>query len=134
VESFYAALWNKGPSMRAAYEARDSEPPQFEPGEMADLSAYLQSLGYFATSGDPERGRSVVLSVGCLSCHGWQEEGEVAGDLQAIPPSPEIANSVADLWNHLGVIDPTSFQREDWPLLERSEMVDLLEFLRAGSR
>lgn len=134
MESFYAALWNKGPRMRAAYDARGAEPPEFEPGEMADLSAYLQSLGYFTTSGDSGRGRSVVLSSGCLSCHGWQEEGEVAGDLHSIPPSAEVASSVAELWNHLGIIDSTGFQREDWPLLERSEMVDLLEFLRAGSR
>ena len=134
IESFYAALWNKGPSMRAAYEARGSEPPEFEPAEMADLAAYLQSLGYFTTSGDYGRGRNVVLSSGCLSCHGWQEAGTLAGDLHAIPPSPEIAGSFAELWNHLGVIDSTGFRREDWPLLERSEMVDLLEFLRAGSR
>lgn len=134
VESFYAALWNKGPSMRAAYSARGSEPPEFEPGEMADLSAYLQSLGYFTSAGDSRRGMSVVRSSGCLSCHGWGEEGRLAGDLRSIAPSAEIANGVAKLWNHLGVIDSTGFRREEWPLLERSEMIDLLEFLRAGSR
>ncbi len=133
-EDYLAALWNKGPAMRAAYAARGEAPPSFEPGEMADLTAYLQSLGYFRNSGDATRGSAVARSSGCLSCHGWGGAGRNAGDLSQIAPRPDVADRVAVLWNHLSVLDASDPMQGSWTSLDRSEMVDLLEFLGAASR
>lgn len=132
--AFLAALWNKGPMMRAAFAARGGEPPSFEPGEMADVSAYLQSIGYFASSGNSARGRRVIMLSGCLRCHGWGEEGARSGDLSTISPYPEMAARLAVLWNHARTLDPGETIPQDWPRLDRNEMIDLLEFLGAGSR
>ena len=133
-EAYLAALWNKGPAMRAAFAARGELPPSFEPGEMADLSAYLQSLGYFKTSGNAARGAGVARTSGCLECHGWGADGRAAEDLSRITPRPDVADRVAVLWNHLSVLDASDPLQGNWSSIDRSEMVDLLEYLGAASR
>jgi cytochrome c2 len=132
-EAFLAALWNKGPKMRAAFAARGQEPPSFEPGEMADLGAYLQSLDYFAGAGDPGRGGTVVRSADCLSCHGWGAPGPDAVDLRAIRPRPEFAERVAVLWNHVSLDAVAGRPPGAWPSLDRAEMADVLAYLGTGS-
>jgi cytochrome c551/c552 len=132
--AYLAALWNKGPAMRAAFAARGEAPPSFEPGEMADLTAYLQSLGYFQTAGDAARGSGVARNSGCLECHGWDADGPAAGDLSRITPRPDVADRMAVLWNHLNVLDASDPLHGDWSQLDRTEMVDLLEFLGAASQ
>jgi len=133
-EAYLAGLWNKGPAMRAAYAARGDAPPSFEPGEMADLTAYLQSLGYFQTSGDAARGSEVARNSGCLACHGWDAKGPAAGDLSQITPLPDVADRIAVLWNHLTALDKSDPLQGDWSRVDRSGMVDLLEFLGTGSQ
>ena len=133
-EAYLAALWNKGPAMRAAFAARGEFPPAFEPGEMADLTAYLQSLGYFQTSGDAARGSGVVRDGGCLECHGWGDAGAAAGDVSNLGPRPDVADRVAALWNHVSVLDASDPMQGSWPPIDRSEMIDVLEYLGAASR
>lgn len=133
-EAYLAALWNKGPAMRAAFDARGDAPPSFEPGEMADLSSYLQSLGYFQTSGDAARGSEVARTGGCLECHGWTAEGSAAGDLSQIAPLPDVADRLAVLWNHLTVLDASDPSQGDWSRVDQADMVDLLEFLGTASQ
>lgn len=133
-ESFLAALWNKGPRMRAAFSSRGQEPPRFEPGEMADLTAYLQSVNYFAGAGDARRGGRVVRSSGCLDCHGWGRSGSSAGDLAAAPQRPELADRLAALWNHVAIDSLADLPAGRWPSLTRIEMADVLAFLGTGSR
>lgn len=133
-EAYLAALWNKGPAMRAAFAARGDAPPSFKPGEMADLTAYLQSLGYFRTTGDASRGSRIARSSGCLGCHGWGGDGQAAGDLSQLTPRPDIADRLAVLWNHLTVLDASDPSQGDWSRVDRSEMVDLLEFLGTASQ
>ncbi len=133
-EDYLAALWNKGPAMRAAFAARGETPPSFEPGQMADLTAYLQSLGYFRISGSAARGSTVAQDSGCLACHGWGGTGRSAGDLSRISSRPEVADRVAVLWNHMSVLDVSDPVQDFWPLLDRSETIDLLEYLGAAPR
>jgi cytochrome c551/c552 len=133
-EDYLAALWNKGPAMRAAFAARGEIPPSFEPGQMADLTAYLQSLGYFRISGSAARGSTVAQDSGCLACHGWGATGRSAGDLSRISSRPELADRVAVLWNHMSVLDVSDPVQDIWPLLDRSETIDLLEYLGAAPR
>jgi cytochrome c551/c552 len=132
-EAFLAALWNKGPRMRAAFEARGQAPPRFEPGEMADLTAYLQSLEYLADAGDAGRGAGVVRTAGCLACHGWGAPGTSAEDLAASRPRAEFADRVAALWNHVSLDRVADLPPESWPSLDRGEMADVLAFLGTGA-
>ncbi|MDT8436311.1 MAG: cytochrome c [Gemmatimonadota bacterium] len=133
VEAFLAALWNKGPRMRAAFAARGDETPRFEPGEMADLVAYLQSLDYFVATGDARRGERIVGATGCLACHGWGEAGETADDLAVPLRQPGFAELVSVLWNHVAIERLADSEAVDWPTVSRAEMADILAYLGTGS-
>jgi hypothetical protein len=76
----------------------------------------------------------VVRNSGCLECHGWGIDGPAAGDLSRITPRPDVADRVAVLWNHLSVLDASDPLQGNWSSVDRSEMVDLLEYLGAASR
>jgi len=76
----------------------------------------------------------VARNSGCLECHGWGADGPAAGDLSRIIPRPDVADRMAVLWNHLNVLDASDPLHGDWSQLDRTEMVDLLEFLGAASQ
>ena len=79
---FAAAIWNKEPAMLKAMASQNVKVPQLSPEEMADLVAYLYSVGYFAGGGSIPRGWVVATNKGCLHCHGaYGERGKPASDL-----------------------------------------------------
>jgi len=101
------SMWNHGPLMSREAEATGIPPRRFEPGEFADVLAFLGAgavrlrAGMSALPGDPAAGRTVFDAKGCAQCHipadartggarGLGTEGWYQG------PS-EIA---AAMWNH----------------------------------
>lgn len=101
---FAAAMWNKGPTMRSALAARTLEVPTLEPGEMADLLAYLYSVRFFDEAGRADRGRGLVGTAGCLTCHRLQGAGAGEGaDLAERRGLTSPGAVVAALWNHVSV-------------------------------
>jgi len=136
LSEFTAAMWNKAPAMTDAMKARAVPMPQLKPEEMADIVAYLYSVGYFAQVGDPKNGATVATSKGCLGCHGLHgERGKTAGDLARVKGLDSPAAVVAALWNHVVVKDPRpERERMPWPELRPAEMADLVAFLQSLRR
>ena len=136
LSQFTAAMWNKAPAMTEAMKARAVPVPQLRPEEMADIVAYLYSVGYFARAGDPKNGAAVATSKGCLGCHGLHgERGKTAGDLARVKGLDSPAAVLAALWNHAVVKDPRpERERKPWPALGPAEMADLAAFLASLRR
>lgn len=140
LSQFTAAMWNKAPAMTEAMKTRAVAVPQLKPEEMADIVAYLYSVGYFAPAGDPKNGATVATSKGCLGCHGLHgERGKPAGDLARVKGLDSPAAVLAALWNHVVVKDSRAErERKPWPEFAPAEMADLVAFLtslrRPGSR
>ncbi|MBI2160806.1 MAG: c-type cytochrome [Candidatus Rokubacteria bacterium] len=140
LSEFTAAMWNKAPAMMDAMKARAVPVPQLKPEEMADIVAYLYSVGYFAQAGDPKNGAAVATSKGCLGCHGLHgERGKVAGDLARAKGLDSPAAVLSALWNHAFIKDPRlAREKAAWPELRPAEMADLVAFLlslrRPGER
>jgi mono/diheme cytochrome c family protein len=136
LSQFTAAMWNKAPAMTEAMKARAVPVPQLRPEEMADIVAYLYSVGYFARAGDPKNGAAVATSKGCLGCHGLHgERGKTAGDLARVKGLDSPAAVLAALWNHAVVKDPRpERERKPWPELGPAEMADLAAFLASLRR
>ncbi len=131
LSQFTAAMWNKAPAMIDAMKARAVPVPQLKPEEMADIVAYLYSVGYFAQAGDPKKGVAVATSKGCLGCHGLHgERGKVAGDLAQARGLDSPAAVLSALWNHAFIKDPRlAREKAAWPELRPAEMADLVAFL-----
>lgn len=131
-----ARMWNKAPAMMDAMRARGISLPRLGADEMADLVAYLHSIGYFAEPGDPRKGRERVTDKGCLGCHAVSgTAGKTAGDLAWVKGLESPATVISALWNHAFVMgDQTECRKAAWPQFRPEEMADLVSFLQGRGR
>ena len=130
---FAAQMWNEAPVMVAGMRRRGMTAPTVEPDEMADLVAYLYSAQYFATSGEPTRGRALVRSQGCLACHSLNGAGaDEAGDLARVRGLASYPDVLAVLWGHL-TVSGTSASGTRWPSLSAKQMADVSAYLLSAS-
>jgi len=129
---FAAAIWNKEPAMLKAMASQNAKVPQLSPEEMADLVAYLYSVGYFAGGGSIPRGWVVAANKGCLHCHGaYGERGKPASDLTRAKGLDSSAAVVAALWNHAVVTPIVAGKKMPWPTIQPKEMADLVTLLQS---
>jgi mono/diheme cytochrome c family protein len=132
---FAAAMWNKAPAMTEIMNRRGIPTPQLRPADMADLIAYLDSVRYFAVSGDARRGREVLTAKGCLGCHSVQGAGaKAAADLATVKGLDSPAAVMAALWNHSFAADRPTDRAKAWPELRPGDVADLVAFLGALTR
>jgi mono/diheme cytochrome c family protein len=133
---FAAAMWNKAPKMLAAMQPRGIVVPQLAPDEMADIIAYLYSVGYFAGGGSVSRGWKVATDKGCLRCHGVSgERGKPASDLSRAKGLDSPPAVLAALWNHAVVTPATpGGDKAPWPELRTEDMADLMALLGSLGR
>ncbi|HEU5320255.1 MAG TPA: cytochrome c, partial [Methylomirabilota bacterium] len=128
---FAARMWNKAPAMLEAMRSRAIPVPQLRPGEMADILAYLYSVRYLATPGDPRKGEAVARAKGCLGCHALDGGGgKTAGDLARARGVDSPAGALAGLWNHAFLDEPRPARdRRPWAEMTGEETADLMAFL-----
>ncbi len=131
---FAGLMWNHSPEMWRAMEARNIARPTFEGQEMADLFAYLYSVGYFRSAGSPGKGRELFAERGCSYCHGADAEGTSLGPGLRKPERPFTSTTLAAaLWCH----GPEMYERAQqlgrpWPTLGENDIADLSAFLNAS--
>ncbi|NIO07509.1 MAG: c-type cytochrome [Deltaproteobacteria bacterium] len=129
------AMWNKAPKMMAAMEERNISVPQIKAAEMADLVAYLYSVRYFAQVGNPNNGRKLLNTKGCVSCHSVEGKGgKSAADLGQLKGLDSLADVLAKLWNHISIPSYMERQRFTWPRMSSQEMADLVALLQGASQ
>jgi mono/diheme cytochrome c family protein len=119
--------------MTAAMKPRGISVPQLRPEEMADIVAYLYSVGYFAEPGNAGNGRKVATDKGCLRCHAVAgERGKSASDLARAKGLESPAAVITAMWNHTAVAAPTvRGQKGAWAELRPEDMADLVAFLQS---
>ena len=128
-----AVMWNHSPEMWHASEIRGIPRPEFDGRQLADLAAFLATLGYFEPEGSPDAGAKVFLERGCSACHGPHAEGtREAPKLRAPGKSFTQVTLAAALWGD----GPRMYRRTQelgrpWPMLNESEVADVLAFLNA---
>lgn len=131
---FAATIWNKGPAMAVAMQAKGISVPQLAPEQMADIVAYLYSVRYFE-SGNVPQGYTVASQKGCLNCHAIRgERGKPASDLTKAKGLDSPAAVLATLWNHTLVTPTVAGKKLDWPVFASREMADLVAMLQSVSQ
>jgi mono/diheme cytochrome c family protein len=136
VTQFAAGMWNKALAMLEVMKVGRIDIPRLRAEEMADLVAYLHAVGYFATTGDPRRGRELVVAKGCLSCHSTDGKGRTrGGDFARVKGFGYPAVVISALWNHSFITDSRPGpEKVAWPLFRPDEMADLMAFFQGLQR
>lgn len=101
-------MWNNGPAMQAAQMARSVPIPTFQGREIADIQAFIRRESKLAARNvvffrppNPNRGRALFRSKGCMSCHGPTGRGTAFGpDLRAAIQQLRVSEIAGKLWNH----------------------------------
>ena len=104
---FAAAMWNHGPSMAEAMQARGVKRPVFSGRELRDLIAYVKSVSrgrgdqpMQVLPGRVEDGERLFASRGCVDCHGVKGTGGPVGPaLAGKKIYPSLYEFAAAMWN-----------------------------------
>ena len=104
---FAATMWNHGPSMAEAMQARGIKRPLFSGSELRDLIAYVKFVSrgrgdqpMQVLPGRVEDGERLFASRGCVDCHGVRGVGgPVAPALAGKKIYPSLFEFAAAMWN-----------------------------------
>ncbi len=130
-----SAMWNHGPAMTRALEARGLERPSFTGDELLDLIGYVRMAstavtdeGLYVLPGDAINGGDLFGEKGCIQCHSARGLGGNVGPELARRRS--LVDFAAAMWNK----QPRMFaaqgsERIAVQQLSAEEMADLVAYL-----
>ncbi|MGH7808697.1 MAG: c-type cytochrome, partial [Candidatus Binatia bacterium] len=135
---FAATMWNHGPSMAQAMQARGIKRPQFSGNELRDLIAYVKSVSsgrgdqpMQVLPGRVEDGERLFAARGCVDCHGIRGAGgPVAPALSGKRIYSSLFEFAAAMWNK-GPLMMREMQRRaiTVPPLHADELAAIVGFL-----
>lgn len=135
---FAAAMWNHGPSMAAAMQARGIKRPVFSGKELRDLIAYVKSVSSARDDkpmqvlpGRAVDGERLFASKGCVDCHGIKGLGGPVGPkLAGRKLYPSLFEFAAAMWNK-GPVMAREMKRRivEVPPLQANELADIVGYL-----
>jgi cytochrome c551/c552 len=137
------AMWNHAPRMLESMKAEKMSYPDLTYEDMAHLFSYLYVSRYVDEPGDPQRGRELFESKGCVRCHALHTVGTAA--MPEFPPGnftgaqgAQIAGDslgwTQAMWNHAVMMETRAQGKGiSWPRFAGHEMNDLVAFLNEAS-
>ncbi len=132
------AIWNHGPSMLESMRGMAMRPPEFDEGDLADLSAYLRHAvepvlqeRLLLAPGNPNQGHAVFDAKGCSSCHAVRGRGGREGpDLSESSLHRSAEATAGIMWNHsVTMIARMRDKGLSWPRFTTPELADLIAYL-----
>lgn len=134
------SMWNHGPAMLDAAQARGIDRPRLAGRDISDILAYLESArratpaeDLYLLPGDPRSGEALIDERGCAGCHGSPGRGGGrAPDLAGLARGTSLVGFVAAMWNKApAMISALRAGGEEFPQLSPQEVADLVAFLYA---
>jgi len=100
---------------------------------MADVLAHLYVSHYFDQAASAGRGRQLVQSKGCLTCHSVRGKGgTISADFATSKVVGSSAGLVAGMWNHSRYMEAEARKQEiAWPVLTGRELADIARYLES---
>jgi mono/diheme cytochrome c family protein len=125
-----ALMWNHGPEMWGRMSAKKIPPQKMERNETADLFAFLYFIRYMEEPGDPQKGKSLMETKGCIKCHTVKEGTK--GDLSrwGMYTNPIVWAQM--MWNHTPQMEQ-EMKKKGLSRVEfkGNEMIDLIANIRS---
>lgn len=136
--SLAQGLWNHGPEMQQQQSSRGVPMPTYVGGEIADMQAYIREASrmqgrdvVLLQPPDPNKGRRLFASKGCVTCHGMDGRGTAYGpDLRAATQQLRVSGIAGELLNHSARMASAMQSRSvTLPRFQGTEMADVIAFL-----
>lgn len=130
---FASVLWNHAPTMLRLSREKNITPPTLNGSEMADLAAFLGSLRFIEPAGSAFVGERVFSERGCARCHGPTAQGTDLGPRIEAGDAFSAVSLTSALWKHgPKMVDRTEKLNIPWPVLEPTDIGNLVSFLNAA--
>ncbi len=135
-----AAMWNHGPQMTAAMEARNIPRPTFKGSELLDLIAYINAASpkpargqLYVLPGRAIDGRRVFIEKRCAVCHHPRDKPEDGPpDLAEREAQRSLVEFAAAMWNKAPLMMQAMQSRLDSiPRIRPDEFADIVAYLYA---
>ncbi len=132
------AMWNHGPAMTEAMQARGITRPAFSGQQLGDLVAFLKSTSsglpegpMYVLPGRADVGEDLFATKRCLECHGALGRGGGLGpDLAAQGRQWSLIEFAAAMWNKAPAMTRAmATQGINIPQLRAWEMADVVAYL-----
>ncbi len=132
------AMWNHGPDMTEAMQARGIKRPTFKGSELTNLIAYLKSASRTASQGPlhvlpgrADEGRRLFEKKRCLTCHrAGGKGGRVGPDLAERGLNRTLTEFAAAMWNKMpAMVKAMKVGGISIPQLQEEEMADIVAYL-----
>ncbi|MGC8595191.1 MAG: c-type cytochrome [Candidatus Kryptoniota bacterium] len=127
-------MWNHSEKMLLAAKSMNKPFPELSDDEMANLIAYLYFESSPKTEGTSSKGRKLFKEKGCESCH------QIGNELNAplvenIGPYDNVAQFLAELWNHVTQIEQSSLaEGKRLPVLLPNDVKSLYLFINEKAK
>ena len=131
-----SSLLNHIPSMTQDMARTKVLKPNLNGDELTEISAYLYFLKFFDEPGNATRGRYLFNEKSCNLCHPLSGKGqEGAPGLDQFPQNISPIFLSQTIWNHGPVMIARMVKLGiPWPVFRGTEMMDLLEYIKANAR
>ena len=134
-----ASMWNHGPRMTEAMEARKIARPEFKGSELLDLIAYINAASpkprgqLSVLPGRALDGRRVFTEKRCVLCHQPRDKSEDSPpDLAEREAQRSLVDFAAAMWNKAPLMTQAMQSRLGAvPSLRPDEMADIVAYLYA---
>ena len=99
-------LWNRGKAMAAVMETTGTARPTFDKGNIADIFAYIRSVGrgverIYARPGSPRNGEKLFVAKRCAECHSVTAQSDPSrANLRARLIKGSLMTIAGAMWNH----------------------------------
>ena len=124
-------VWNHSPQMNRKFRQMRMNRPTLSEQEMMDLFGFLYYLRYLGEPGRVARGKKLLETKGCISCHRVAGKGGVIGpEFEQVQSYATPLYMVQAMWNH-GPTMQEEIKKSKllYPLLTGQDIVDIAAFL-----
>jgi cytochrome c2 len=133
-------MWEHSAAMEEALKKAGIERPELQDDDLANIIAYVRSIGASTTRkqylrpGSPARGETLFTERKCASCHSAVgAAGPKAPDLSRIDLPPSLSALASRMWNHLpSMRKAMAEQKVEAASLTAQEMADIIAFVFAS--
>ncbi len=130
-----SVIWNHTPQMNRRFRQLRIDRPQFTETEMLDLFGFLYYLRYLGEPGGVAKGKKLLDTKGCVSCHRVGGQGGTAGpDFEKIQHYASPLYIVQAMWNHgPNMQEQIKKSGMKYPTLSGQDIVDITVFIRQAT-